>query len=65
MAKKPMAHKLPVQQLFILSICRFAEPTALTSVGLDQCSLLESREMSTTPSTSQFKLSLHRGNAEF
>ena len=32
MAKKPKAHKLPIKQLFVLSICRFAEPIALTSV---------------------------------
>ena len=32
MRKPPKAHKLPVQQLVILSICRFAEPIAFTSV---------------------------------
>ena len=32
MKKPPKAHKLPVQQLIILSICRFAEPIAFTSV---------------------------------
>ena len=32
MRKASKAHKLPVQQLVILSICRFAEPIAFTSV---------------------------------
>lgn len=32
MAKKFKARKLPIPQLFVLSICRFAEPIALTSV---------------------------------
>ncbi len=32
MAKEQKARKLPVQQLLILSICRFAEPISLTSV---------------------------------
>ncbi|KAL6714113.1 hypothetical protein ACLMJK_008607 [Lecanora helva] len=32
MAKRPKTHKLPIQQLFILCLCRFAEPIALTSV---------------------------------
>ena len=32
MGKPPKVHKLPIQQLTILSICRFAEPIAFTSV---------------------------------
>lgn len=32
MITEQKARKLPVQQLFILSICRFAEPISLTSV---------------------------------
>lgn len=32
MAKKYKTHRLPYQQLLILSICRFAEPIAMSSV---------------------------------
>lgn len=32
MVKEKRAAKLPTQQLFVLAICRFAEPVAMTSV---------------------------------